>query len=97
MFSQLNLHKLSSTDKLSLWKTRFFDLTREYSSLPIEQGFLSQRRILCQTIKLWKPKCDICITKPVKGSRVVALVKQVYINKMEVILNYYSKIGPVDS
>lgn len=83
LFSHLNVHKPTSIGRLSLCKTRLFDLRCGY---PYLQGFLSWRRIHHQTIKFLKTRGDIYIAKPDKVSVVVVMDKQDYIGTFLALL-----------
>lgn len=68
--------------------------------LSVERDFLAWQIIHYRTIKSLKSRNDMYLTKPDKGSGIVILNKQDYLDKMNNILNNPTKfrmIGPADT
>lgn len=71
-------------------------LNNEYALLTAEQDFLVWQSVHFQTIKSLKSRNDVYITKPDKGSGIVILNRQDYLDKMASILNDSSMFKIID-
>ena len=100
LFTQLRRLQPVSTDSVSDVKARLNDLAHAYAGTPVSSWESSWRGVHYRTLKALCNNDSIVITRPDKGSGVVILDHQSYVDKMMVILSDTSKflrLGPADN